>query len=197
MQLHPGMPSLDLGAVSSLYELSFDPQPNADLKTGLAIETQLCRNFLFDVAQEHSDGDSFLGMDAVWVRRYDQIPLPSPPSIAVDSATEEIRQRDESPQPATLLVITEWASQAAEKAILDSGKIEESRGGQVLTTGQYLTKNLLQQARTYTKHHVVFENVSASNVQWLDKDEKWSTYVARLMAEEDQRKHKETAEPGI
>lgn len=36
----------------------------------------------------------------------------------------------------------------------------------------------------------MFENVLQSNVDWLDegKEEKWSTWVERLMAEEEERK---------
>ena len=66
-----------------------------------------------------------------------------------------------------------------------------------MTAGEYFAKNLLQKASGYTNHHVIFENVSASIVQWLDKENKWSTYLARLLAEEDQRKIQRVVEPGI
>ena len=69
MQLHPGMPSPELGAFSSLYELSFELQLDTDHKTGLAIEMALCRNFLFDLAQKIGSGNLFLGMDAVWAKQ--------------------------------------------------------------------------------------------------------------------------------
>ena len=192
MQLHPGMPSLELNAVSALYELSFNAGHDADVKTELAIETQLCRNLLVNAAQEVGDGDRFLGMDAVWVERYDPPPPPSSSSpTAIDLTFSKRQQVDEQEQ--ILLVITEWTDQHVEKPMLDSGKIEESRGGQALTTGEYFAKNILQRASTYTKHYVVFENVLPSNSQWLDKGEKWSTYVARLLAEEEQRGRDEGA----
>lgn len=64
MQLHPGIPSLELGAVSSLYELSFSAAPDKDSKERFAIETQLCRELFMDAARGSGDGDLFLGMDA-------------------------------------------------------------------------------------------------------------------------------------
>ncbi len=184
MQLHPGMPSLELGAVSALHELSFNAAPDADLKTELAIETQLCRNLFFDAAQGIGGGELFLGMDAIWMERYD--PIPSPTPAATDAAVEI--KPDGSPKPEILLVITEWATPDAEKTVLESGQVQDSHTNQVLTTGEYFAKNLLQKASAYTKDRVVFENVSAANVQWLGREEKWSTYVARLLAEEDGRR---------
>ena len=83
--------------MSAVYELSFNPMPDADLKTGLAIETQLCRDFFLDAAQGIGDGDFFLGMDAVWVRQYKPL-LPSSSSSASatvpakDSAVKAIRK---------------------------------------------------------------------------------------------------------
>ncbi len=179
MHLHPGMPTLELGAVSSLHELTFNPPPSAALKTGLGIETQLCRNSLFDAAQEIEDRDLFLGMDAVWMSPYEPI---IPPSTFPESTMEP--KETESSNPISLLVMTEWASRGAEKRILDSGRMGESHGGQVWTVGEYFGRNLLQRASAYTRHEVVFENVSAANVEWLDKEEKWSTYVSRLLAQE-------------
>ena len=186
MSLHPGMPSLELDAVSSLYELSFEPPPDADLKTGLAIETQLCRNFFLDAAHEIDDGDSFLGMDAVWVERYEPTSSPSSPT------TTEIKRNTSPAQPATLLLITEHTSRAAETALLSRGAIKESRGddddGPVLTTGAYLEKNVLSKASACVKHQVVFENVSGGNMEWLDKGERWSVYVKGLMKDEEERR---------
>ena len=192
LQLHPGMPSLELGAVSALYELSFTPKPDADVKMGLAIETQLCRNFFLDAAQGIGDGDLFLGMDAVWMERYDPLASSSssPPSTAIpDPANETNLDEETQAKESTLLLITDWASPAIETQILHSGTIEtSSHDGQVLTTGEYFTKNLLQKASAHTIHHVVFENISPTNVAWLDKEEeKWSTHVARLVAEEERR----------
>ena len=192
MHLHPGMPTLELGAVSSLYELSFEPQPDADVKTGLTIETQLCRNFFSNTAQEMSDSDLFLGMDAVWLERYEPSAPRSPSSTATGlKIIEKEEGKTDEQKPKTLLIITEWTTQDAEKTVLESGNIKESRSGPILTNGEYFSKKLLQQAGTYVNHHVVFENVSASNVQWLDKEEKWSTYVKRLMDEEARRMSEE------
>ena len=199
-RLHPGTPSLDLGAVSTLYELSFNSTPDADVKTGLSIETQLCRNFFLDAAHNvGEDGFPFLGMDATWVRRYDtpSCSSSSPSSTTTDSAGEAFPE-GRIPEENVLLIILDWATQDAERMILDSGNIEESRGGQIVTTGEYFAKNLLQEASSYTKYHVIFENISASNVRWLDKEEKWSTYVGKLLAaEEEQKKTQEAVEPGV
>ena len=165
--------------MSSLYELSFDPTPSSDVKTGLAIEAQLCRSFFQDAAQAIGDGDSFLGMDAVWVEPYD-------PGLGDQTS------RAKTTPPQTLFVIISWASQNSETLVLSSGQISEpSSGGQSLTTGEYFAKNVLHLANRYTKNDVAFENVSAANVAWLDKEEKWSTYVARLLAEENDRLKKE------
>ena len=56
------------------------------------------------------------------------------------------------------------------------------------TAGGYFADEILQKASRYTKHQVIFENMTASNVAWLDKNEKWSVYVARLMADEAKRR---------
>ena len=186
IQLHPGIPSLELGAVSSLYELSFNPELDPDVKTGLGIEMQQCQYFFRDSAQGIGNGDLFLGMDAVWVEQYYPTASTSPPSVALQSAIE-IRRDGEIHQK-TLLVVIDWASQDGEKMISDSDRIEDPSSGEVFTTGEYFSRNILQKANGYTKHYVAFENVSKANVEWLDKEEKWSTYVARLLAEEDEKR---------
>lgn len=48
-------------------------------------------------------------------------------------------------------------------------------------------KSILQTAYHYINPHVAFENVLKANVAWLVKEEKWSTYVMRLLAEEQTR----------
>lgn len=199
-RLHPGIPSLDLGAVSTLYELSFNPTPDADVKTGLSIETQLCRTFFLDAAQSISKGDfPFLDMDATWLKQCDPLSwLSSSPSSTTPDSAGESSPDGKIEENNVLLIILDWATLDAERMILDSGNIEESHVGQIVTTGEYFTKNLLKQAGSYTKHHVIFENVSISNVQWLDKEEKWSTYVGKLLAaEEEQKKNQEAVEPGV
>ena len=189
MQLHPGMPTLELGAVSSLYELSFESQLDADLRTGLTIETQLCRSFFSDAAQDVSDSDLFLGMDAVWIEQYEAAAPSSSSSTATGLKAEE-GKRDEQ-KPKTLLIITEWMTQDAEDMVLGSGNIEESRNGRFLTNGDYFAKKVLQQASTYANHRVIFENISSSNVQWLDKEEKWSTYIKNLIDKEERGKSRD------
>lgn len=69
--------------------------------------------------------------------------------------------------------------------ILDSDTIEDPSSSEDFTTGEYFVRDILQKANGYMKHHVAFENVSKANVEWLDKEEKWSTHAARLLAEED------------
>ena len=172
--------------MSSLYELSFNPEPDPDVETGLGIQRQQCRYFFRDAAQGIGNADLFLGMDAVWVEQYYPTPSTSPPSAASESAIE-IR-RDGKIHQKTLLVVIDWASQDGEKMVLDSDRIEDPSCGEVFTTGEYFTRNILQKANGYTKHHVAFENVSKANVEWLDKEEKWSTCVARLLAEEDEKR---------
>ena len=54
----------------------------------------------------------------------------------------------------------------------------------MLTAGEYFKKNMLQTAHSHTNLYVVFENVSRANVAWLEKEEKWSTYVMGRLAEE-------------
>ena len=147
-----------------------------------------------DAARASGDGDLFLGMDAGWVERYDPLAPSSPCSVVTESVLEKGRQEHDRRQ--VFLIITEWTGPYAENTILNNGRIEESsRGGYVLTTGEYFTRNLLQKASAYTRREVVFENVSASNVQWLDEEEKWSTCVARLLAGEYERKNEGAAEP--
>ena len=181
MQLHPGVPTLELGAVSSLYELSFHLNLDSDIQTGIAIETQLCRSLFQEAARATGDGNHFLGMDAVWVEPYD-------PDLG-----DRTSQAETTPLR-SLFVIISWASQNSEVLVLSSGQISEPSSGGQITTGEYFAKNILHLASRYTKHDVAFECVSAANVAWLDKEERWSTYVARLQAEEDDRRKNEDTE---
>lgn len=161
VQLHPDMPSLELGAISSPYELSFNPELDPDVKTGLGIEVQQCRYFFMDAAQEIGNGDLFLAMDAVWVEQYYSNPSSSPISAASESAIEI--KRDGEIHQKTLLVVTDWASQDGEEMILGSGRIEDPSSGEAFTTGEYFTRNILQKANGYMNHHVAFENVSRAH----------------------------------
>ena len=61
MQLHPGIPTLELGAVS----------PRLGCPDGISRRTQLCRSLFQEAAQALGDDDHFLNMDAVWVEPYD------------------------------------------------------------------------------------------------------------------------------
>lgn len=162
--------------MSPLYELSFSPGLDPDVKKGLGIQMQQCRYFFRDAAQGIGNGDLFLGMKAVWVEQYYPTPSTSPLSAVSESAIE-IRRDGEKHQK-TLLVVTDWASQDGEKMILDSDTIDDLSSGEGFTTGEYFTRNILQKANGYMKHHVVFENGSKANVEWLDKEEKWSTHAA-------------------
>lgn len=128
------------------------------------------------------------------MERYDPLPLSSPLSVVTESVFGKGRQ--EHDRQLGFLIITEWSSPDAENTILNKGRIEESsRGGYVFTTGAYFARHLLQKASAYTRREVVFENVSASNVQWLDEEEKWWTCVARLLAGEYERENEGAAEP--
>ena len=182
LQLHLGMPALKTGAVSSLYELSFESQPDVDRRTGLTIETQLCRNLLTaDSEKLRGDGDLFLGMDASWMEQCGSTGSSSSSSTATGPKLQEGKPDEQNPE--IFLIMTEWVSTDAEKKLLESGKIKQPHGGPTLTLGEYFSQNLLEQASTYAKHHVVFENVSPFNVQWLDKEEKWSTFLKRFVEE--------------
>lgn len=70
INLNPGMPSLELGAVSSPYELNFDMEPKDEFKTGLSIETQLFRNFVINAGQEVDQDDGFLAMAGLWIEPF-------------------------------------------------------------------------------------------------------------------------------
>lgn len=167
MQLHPGIPSLEFGAVSSLYELSCTPEPDADVKSGLGIETQSCRSFFNEAARGTRDDGLFLGLDAVWLEEYYAIPLSFFASATLVSPIEVGQDRETKQR--TILIVTERASQDGERAILHSGRIEESPGGRAFTAGDSFARNLLQKASGYTKYHVTFENVLEANVKGLDE----------------------------
>ena len=191
LQLHPGIPNLDLGTISSVYELTYDAPLNDEARTGLFIEKQLCRSIFMDAAEGVGDGFDFLNLDAAWVEPYCEI---EPPSVSSAGGVESSGsgERDQhkggkSIQSQTLLIIADWTSPETERLVSDCGRIDDHSTGGVLTAGEYFAKNILQTADRYTKHHVAFENVSEVNVAWLDKEEKWSTYVERLLAEEQQR----------
>lgn len=192
ISLHPSIPCDELGAVTSIYEINFNSELDAKVKTTLGIEIQLCRSFLFREAETIGDGYSelFLGLDAVWLEQYHPMPSSTISLAAPDSAIG--RKQDERTQQHTFLVIVGWANQDAEKTILESGRIGVE-GGDCLSTGDYFAKNILQRSIGYMKHYVAFENVSEGYEEWLNKEEKWSTYVARLLAEEEHRKETENS----
>lgn len=197
LQLHPGIPNLDLGTVSSVYELSYHSEVDENIKTGLFIEKQICRSMFMEAAEGIGDGFDFLNMDATWAEPYHAIESPSPSSDASVSAAlekQDQRKQDEKTQTQTLFIITDWTRPETERLISDTGRIEDHSTDGVLTAGKYFEKNMLQTADHYTNHHVAFENVSKANVAWLDRDEKWSTYVMRLLAEEQRRKEGVTTE---
>jgi len=156
--LHPGMPYLDPGAVSSIFELAFSPDLDADIKITLGIERQLCQQFFNTAAKKlDDDGDFFHGLDAVWVEQYHPIPSSSPSSTTPDSAIG--MERGGESQQKTLLVVMEWASQEAEEMVSDSDRIEDM--GNPFTVGEYFAKEFLLRASSYVKHQVVFETVMA------------------------------------
>ena len=82
LELHLSIPNLDLDTVSSAYELSFHSDVDENIKTGLFIEKQRCRNTFMEAAQGMSDGFDFLNMDAAWAESYYAIECPSPSSGA-------------------------------------------------------------------------------------------------------------------
>ena len=184
------MPNLDFGTVSSVYELSFPSNVDENVKTGLFIEIQLCRSMFMEAAEGIGDGFDFLNMDATWAEPYHYTEPPPPSSTTSENTplAEEQDPRDQHENPRnqnqTLLIITDWARTEAERLVSDSGTIDDHSTNAMLTAGEYFKKNMLQSAHLYTNHHVVFENVSRANVAWLDREEKWSTYVTGRLAEE-------------
>lgn len=179
-----GMRAVDLGIVSSIYELEVDPAPSADVKIRLHIDIQLCRSLFRAATERLEDGDQFLKMDACWIEEPQQISqFPSP-----SSQTPSTTQMDQVTLiPGTkLFLMTEWESAAGEIKMLDSADPPENW---TETAGGYFADEILQKASRYTKHEVIFENMTASNVAWPNKDEKWSVYVARLMADEAKRRN--------
>ena len=179
INLHPGMPSLDLGAASSLYELHFDIEPEDEVKTGLSIEIQLCRSFFVDAAKEVDQDDGFLAIDGSWIEPFRPASSrPSPSSASSQSdPTTEIKSKSET-KSKTFLVTVEWTSQDAATKVFDGGKIDNpSTDGSASTLGDYFARNILQKSSRWSKHDVLFENVSATNVDWLNRETKWSTYV--------------------
>ena len=181
--LHPGMPSLDLGAVSSLYELSFDMEPNDEFKITLGIEIQFCHSFFFDAVEEVDQDDLILGMDGNWIEPFQLASSPSPPPSSSDTLDPitETESKTETERK-KYLVIIDWTSQDAANKISSYGRIEKpSLNGSPCTVGDYFASNILEKSSRWSRHDVVFENVSAANVDWLDKEEKWSTYVLERM----------------
>lgn len=178
-----GMRTVELGVVTSIYELEFDPAPSADVKLGLHIDIQMCRSLFNRATERLNEGDHFLKMDACWIEEPQQnLQSPSP-----SSRTDPTTQMDQATQiPCTkLFLMTKWESAAGERRLLDSA---DPPRDSTETAGGYFADKILQKASRYTKHQVIFENVFGSNVVWLDKDEKWSVYVARLMADEARRR---------
>ena len=190
LHLHPGMPNLDLGTTSSVYELTYNVPVDENARTGLFIEKQLCRSMFMDAAEGVGDGFDFLNLDAAWAEPYREIESPSVSSGGVESVGsggQDQHEKEKSIPSQTLLIIADWTSPGTERLVSDSGRIDDHGTGGTLTAGEYFAKNMLQTADRYTTHRVAFENVSKVNVAWLDKEEKWSTYVARLLDEEQQR----------
>lgn len=169
--------------LSTVYFVTFskgEKNKDEEKKVGLGIETQVCRQYFQRIAAEIPGGEegaeANVGLNAVWLRPYLAM------SKAVAGLDRDIIAKPEavgSAFPAlTLLVIASWKDMKTEQAVLAKAN-------------EYFLKNILERGSTYEKHHVWLESVSKMNVAWLDKDEKWSTYVKRLMAVEGLEKAKE------
>lgn len=190
VDLHPGIPSAELDAVSSLYELHFDEEAISDVvKTGLGIEVQLCRQFFGHAAEGVEQGYGFLNMDGVWIEKFRSPSMSSSGSPSVSPSATQGSVDGAETKAKTFLVITEFLDQHQATTIFNSGSITHGPHlAAVCTAGEYFTENILQECSRWSKHDVIFETVYENNVDWLDKEEKWSVYVKRQLAEEDARR---------
>ena len=174
--------------LSTVYFVTFskgEKNKDEERKVELGIETQVCRQYFQRIAAEIPGGEegaeANVGLNATWLRPYPAM------SKAVAGLDRDIIIKPEAIRSAfpalTLLVIASWKDLKTEQAVLAKAN-------------EYFSKKNLERGSTYEKHHVWLEPVSKTNVAWLDKDEKWSTYVKRLMAAEELEKEKEKEKEG-
>ncbi|KAL8830871.1 MAG: hypothetical protein Q9191_001196 [Dirinaria sp. TL-2023a] len=184
IDLHPGMPSLELGAISSLYELIFDAEPSNKHSVSLGTEIQHCRDFFYKAADELDSGDPFLGMDGSWI---EPLQLASSPSTSSSSSGASDVTPGTKPnintQKKTFLLILEWTDRDAMSKIFQSEiRRNPPLEGSTITLEDYFNREILQRSSSWSRHDVVLENVLGSSVAWLDKEEKWSDYVRDQLA---------------
>ncbi len=137
-----GMRAVDLGIVSSIYELEFGPAPSADVEITLHIDIQLCRSLFRAATERLKDGDHFLKMDACWIEeQISQFPSPS-------SQTCSTTQMDQVTLiPGTkLFLMTEWESADGEKKCW-TARIHQ-KTGQRRRAGTLQTKSCRKQVGT-------------------------------------------------
>ena len=118
-------------------------------------------------------------MDGLWIEPFQLVSSPPSSSSLTDTSEPNTETKSKSETKSKIfLVIIEWTSQDAATKVFDGGKIKNpSLDCSTSTLGDYFTTNILQKSSRWSKHDVFFENVSAMNVDWLNRDIKWSSYV--------------------
>ena len=79
-----------------------------------------------------------------------------------------------------MIMIVFWENLEAEKRLIDLANKELGQKPQEEYHGLY--DGILRYATRYTKHRAYFEPVTIDNLEFLDAEEKWSTFWARLTA---------------
>ena len=158
--------------------LKGEKNKDEDTKVTLGIHTQLCRQYFQRIAAElpHDEADACVGQETFWLKPY---PAMSKAVAGLDRDVIVKPEADGSTCPTlTLLVKVDWPDLKIEQAVL-------------ARANEYLLKEILERGSTYEKHHLCLEPVTKITAAWLDKDEKWSTYVKRLLAEDELKRAKE------
>lgn len=183
--------------VSSVYELRFDLGLNEVTKLSLGIAQQASRSGFQNVAAGlniHGPCPGldieglFLRIDMVWLMR---CPL-SPPSPSELESLLSAADRP-GPDPKTLLLITSWKDQEAEKNIhREYRRLQNSEDVE-----DPLAENILSKATSFAKHQVALEEITEDNVEFLDSEEKYKTWMSRMLEEENARKRERLARDDI
>lgn len=174
--------------VSSVYELRFDLGLDEATKMSLGIAEQAYRSGYQHIAAGlnvlgpypgHDIEGLFLGIDMVWLLR---CPSPSPPPLELERLLSTANRPGTDPR--TLLLITSWKDQEAEKVI----NREYQRLRNCQDSEDPFAKNILPKATSFTRRQVALEDITEDNVEFLDLEEKWKTWMSRMFAEEDAKR---------
>jgi len=194
---HPFLPGLHHDYVSSVYELRFNSGLNEATKLDLWIAEQGYRSGYQGIAAGLNVSGPCPGVDIEGLfQRIDMVWLarclsPLPPPLEFERLLSAADRP--GPDPKILLLITSWKDQEAEKDVIRKYQgIPNSQDAE-----DPFAEDILPKATSFTKYQVALEETTEDNVGFLDSEEKWKTWMSRMLAEENTKRRERLGENEI